>query len=84
MVGASLDGVPDPPAVKPQRNQNNLVSGWRHMPVASNEARIGLLGSRSHFQPGCFSFDQIFDGRGLPTTLPLCVKRQIASPPCFS
>ena len=85
MVGASLDGVPDPPAVKPQRNQNNLVSlVGRHMPVAAMKHASDCLAHAPHFQPGLFSFDQIFDGRG-PSYDPTFVRQATdASPPCFS
>ncbi len=85
MVGASLDGLPDPPAVKPQRNQNDSVSHvGHHMPVAAKNRASDCLARAPHFHPGLFSLYQIFEGRG-PSYDPAFVRQATdASPPCFS
>jgi hypothetical protein len=85
IVGASLDGLPDPPAVKPQGNLNSLVSQLHsHVPFAANSHASDCSASAPHFQASLFSFGQIFGGRG-PTYDPTFVRQATdTSPPCFS
>jgi hypothetical protein len=86
IVGASLDGLPDPPAVKPQGNLKNLVSQLHHShvpPLAKNHAS-DCPASAPHFQASLFSFGQIFEGRG-PSHDPTFVHQATdTSPPSFS
>jgi hypothetical protein len=85
IIGASLDGLPDPPAVKPQGNLYNLVTQLHsHVPFAANNHASDFLASAPHFQASLFSFGRIFEGRG-PTYDPTFVHQATdTSPPCFS
>ena len=85
IVGASLDRLPDPPAVKPQGNLNNLVSQLHsHVPFAAKNHASDCPASAPHFQASLFSFGQIFEGRG-PFYDPTFVHQATdTSPPCFS
>jgi len=85
IVGASLDGLPDPPAVKPQGSLNNLVSQLHsHVPLSAKNHASDCPASAPHFQANLFSFGQIFEGRG-PSHDPTFVHQATdASPPCFS
>jgi len=85
IVVASLDGLPDPPAVKPQGNLNNLVSQLHsHVPFAANNHASDGPASAPHFQASLFSFRQIFEGRG-PLYDPTFVHQATdTSPPYFS
>ena len=65
IAGGSLDSLPDAPAVKPQRNQNNLVSRLDcHVPVAAKQHALDCLACAIHFQASLFLFDQIFESGG--------------------
>ena len=85
IVGASLDGLPDPPAVKPQGNLNNLVSQLHsHVPFAAKNHASDCPASAPHFQASLFSFGRIFEGRG-PFYDPTFVHQATdTSPPSFS
>ena len=85
IVGTSLDGLPDPPAVKPQGNPNYLVSQLHfHVPVAPKNQPSDCSAHAPHFQARFFSFGQIFEGRG-PSCDPTFVHQATdTSPPCFS
>ena len=85
IVGASLDGLPDPPAVKPQGNLNNLVSQLHsHVPFAAKNHASDCRASAPHFQASVFSFGQIFEGNG-PSYDPTFVHQATdTSPPSFS
>jgi len=85
IVGASLDGLPDPPAVKPQGNLNNLVSQFHsHVPFAAKDHASDCRASAPHFQASVFSFGQIFEGNG-PSYDPTFVHQATdTSPPSFS
>jgi hypothetical protein len=85
IVGASLDRLPDPPAVKPQGNLNNLVSQLHsHVPFAAKNHASDCPASAPHFRASLFSFGQIFEGRG-PFYDPTFVHQATdTSPPCFS
>jgi hypothetical protein len=84
VVGA-VDSLPDPPAVQPQRNQNNLVSQLDyHVAVAAENHASDCLTCAPLFQASLFSFGQIFEGRG-PSYDPTFVRQATdTSPPCFS
>ncbi len=85
IVGASLDGLPDPPAVKPHGNLSNLVSQLHsHVPFAAKNHASDCPASAHHFQANMFSFGQIFEDRG-PTYDPTFVHQATdTSPPRFS
>jgi hypothetical protein len=85
IVGTSLDGLPDPPAVKPQGNLNNLVSQLHsHVPVAPKNQSSDCPAYAPHFHSSFFSFGQIFEGRA-PSCDPTFVYQATdTSPPCFS
>ena len=60
IVGASIDGLPDPPAVKPQGNLKNLVSQLHsHIPFAVKNNASDCPASAPHYQARLFSFGQI-------------------------
>jgi hypothetical protein len=85
IVGTSLDGLPDPPAVKPPGNLYNLVSQLHSHVVfaAKNQASDGLAYA-PHFQASLFSFGQIFEGRGASSDPTFVHQATDTSPPCFS
>src|SRR5438094_10441979 len=65
IVGASLDRLPDPPAVKPQGNLNTLVSQLHsQVPFAARNHASDYLAFHPHFQASLFSFVQFLLGRG--------------------
>jgi hypothetical protein len=85
IVGASLDGLPDPPAVNPRGNLNTLASQLHsHVPFAVKNDASDCSASAPHFQASLFSFGQIFEDRG-PTYDPIFVHQATdTSPPRFS
>jgi hypothetical protein len=85
IVGASLDGLPDPPAVKPQGNLNNLVSQLHsHVPFAAKNHASDCPAYAPHLQASLFSFGQIFEDKG-PSYNPTFVHQATdTSPPSFS
>jgi hypothetical protein len=85
IVVGSVDSLPDPPAVQPQRSQNNLVSQLHyHVAVAAGNHASDCLACAPHFQASLFSFDQIFEGRGPFYKLTFVRQATDTSPPCFS
>jgi hypothetical protein len=85
IVGASLDGLPDPPAVKPQGNLNNLVSQLHsHVPFAVKSHASDCRASAPHFQPNLFSFGPIFESRGPFYDPTFGHQATDTSPPCFT
>ena len=85
LVGGSLDGLPDPPVVKPQGNQNNLVSQLRYNVLFVAKSHVSdCLASVPHFRASLFSIGQIFQNRGPSCTLTLVRQATDTSPPCFS
>jgi hypothetical protein len=85
IVGASLDGLPDPPAVKPQGSLNNLVSQLHpHVPFAANSHASDCAASAPHFQASLFSFGKIFESRGPTCDSTFVHQATDTSPPCFS
>jgi len=85
IVGVSLDGVPDPPAVRPQGNLSNLVPHLHSCePLAASNHVSDYPASALHFQARLFPFGQIFEGKG-PSYDPVFVRQATdSSPPCFS
>jgi len=85
MVGASLDGLPDPPAVKPQGNQINLVFQLHYhvLFLAKNHAS-DCLASAPHLWVGLFSIGQILQDRGPSYALILVRQASDTSPPWLS
>lgn len=85
IVVGSLDSLPDPPAVQPQRIQNNLVSQLDyHAAVAAKNQASDCVACAPHFQASLFSFGQIFEGRGPSYKLTFVRQATDTSPPCFS
>lgn len=85
IVGASLDGLPDPPAVKPQGNLNNLASQLHsHVPFAAKNHASDCLASAPHFQASLFSFRQIFERRRPSYDPTFAHQATDISPPCLS
>jgi hypothetical protein len=83
-IGGSLDRLPDPPAVKPHANQNNLVSRLvYHASVTANHASDGPAAA-PHFQDSSFLFRQIFASTGSSHKLTFVRQATDTSPPCFS
>src|SRR6266481_8604128 len=65
IVGGSLDGLPDPPAVKPQGNQSKLVSqADHHALVAANDHALDCAACRTHVQARLFLSGQVLVSRG--------------------
>jgi len=85
IIGGSLDSLLDSPAMKPRRNQNNLVSRLDyHVPVAAKQYVLDCLARAAQFQASLFSFDQIFESGGPSYRLTLVRQATDTSPPCFS
>jgi hypothetical protein len=80
-VGISLDGLPDPPAVKPRGNLSSLLPlPHSRVPLAtSNHVREYLV----HFQPNSVSFAQNFQDEEPPIDLIVVSQAADASPPFF-
>jgi len=84
IVGGSLDRLPDPPAVKPHGNRNNLVSRLDyHVAVAANPVS-DCAAAAPHFQDRFFSFRQIFEGTVSSHKLDSVRQATDTSPPYFS
>jgi len=85
VAGGSLDSLSDPPAVKPRRNQSNLVSRLdHHVPVTAKQHALNCLACATQFQASLFSFDQVFESGG-PSSKPTFVRQATdTSPPCVS
>jgi hypothetical protein len=85
MVGASLDGLFDPPVIKPQGNQNNLVSQLHyHVLFLAKSHASHCAASAPHFRTRLFLIGQIFQNRGPSFALILVRQATDASPPWFS
>lgn len=85
IVVAAVDSLPDPPAVQPQRSQNNLVSQRDyHVAVAAENHASDCLTCAPLFQASLFSFLQIFEGRGSSYDPTFVRQATDTSPPCFS
>jgi hypothetical protein len=85
IVGASLDGLPDPPAVKPQRNQNTLISQvGHHIPFTAKNQALVCLANVPHFQASLLSLGQVSEGKGPSFDPDFVLEATDTSPPCFS
>jgi hypothetical protein len=85
MIGGSLDGLPDPPVVQPQGNQNNLFPQlYYHVRFAAKSHASDCLASAPRFRASLFSIGQIFQNRGPSYALTLVRQATDTSPPCFS
>ena len=85
VVGSFLDGLPDPPAVKPQSNPNNLVSPLHHhIPVTAKSHASDYLAGALHFQARFFSLGQVSESSGPSHRLTFVRQATDISPPWFS
>jgi hypothetical protein len=83
IVGGSLDKQPDPPAVKPNGNQNKLISRVDyHVAVLANPA-LDCPTAAPHFQNTLRSFRRIFENTGSPHKLDFVRQAADTSPPYF-
>src|SRR6266404_5928944 len=83
IVGALLDGLPDPPAVKLQGSLNNLVSQLHsHVPLSAKNHASDCPTSAPHY-PTCFRLGRFSRVEDPPTILPSCIKRQMPLLPVF-
>jgi len=85
IVGGSLDGIPDPPAVKPTGNQSKLVSQADHRaPVAANDHALDCAACGPQVQALLLLSGQFLESMG-PSFNPTFVRRAAdSSPPCYS
>lgn len=85
IVGVSLDGLPDPPAVKPQGNLSDLVPQLHsHVSLAASNHVWDYPASALHFQVRLLSVEQILEGKG-PSYDTIFVRQATdTSPPSFS
>ena len=85
IVGVSLDGLPDPPAVKPQGNQSKLVSHTdHHAPVAANDDALHCVACGPHVQAMLLLSSQFLESTGPSFKLTLVRRAADSSPPCYS
>jgi hypothetical protein len=85
IVGGFLDSLPDPPALKPQRNPNNFMSRFEHhVPAAMKYHALDGPTYAPNFQACLFSIDKILETRS-PSRKPIFVRQATdTSPPNFS
>src|SRR5438876_12269513 len=84
IVGASLDRLPDPPAVKPQGNLNTwFLSFIPRYPLQRGTTHRITWPSILTFRPACFRLGRFSKVEDLPTIRPLCTKRQTRLLPAF-
>lgn len=84
VVGASLDRLPDPPALKPQGNRNNLAFQIRHhVPATAKNHTSGCPTGAPHFRNGALSFDQLFESKGPSYEMIFVHHAADTSPPSF-
>ena len=84
IVGAFLDGLPDPPAVKPQSNRNNLVCPLHHhVPVTAKSHVSDCVARDPHFQASFLLFGQVSESGGPSHKLTFVRQATDTSPPCF-
>jgi hypothetical protein len=85
IVGGSLDGLPDPPAVKPQGNQSKLVSqADHHAPVAVNDHALDCVACGPHVQARLVLSGQFLETGGPFFNLTFVRRAADSSPPCYS
>src|SRR6266576_1121952 len=82
IVGAFLDGLPDPPAVKPQSNRNNLVCPLHYdVPVTAKSHASDYLTGALHLQARFFSLGQVSESSGPSHRLTFVRQATDTSPP---
>ena len=85
VVGSFLDGLPDPPAVKPQSNPNNQISPLHHhVPVTAKSHASDCLAGAPHFRASFFSFGQVSESSSPSHRLTFVRQATDTSPPWFS
>jgi hypothetical protein len=85
IVGACLDGLPDPPAVKPRDNLKYWVSQLHSQaPFAVDNRASDCSVSALHFHISLFSFGQIFEGQAPSYDSAVVQQAAGPSPPCVS
>jgi hypothetical protein len=85
IAGGTLDRLPDPPAIKPQPNQKNLVTHFADRePVAARNHASDRLTRAPHFLGSLLSFGQIFESKSPSYNLTFVRQATDTSPPCFS
>jgi len=85
IVGGSLDGLPDPPAVKPQGIRSKLVSqADHHAPVAANHHGLDCVACAPHVRARLLLSGQFLETRLPSFSLTLVRRAADNSPPCYS
>lgn len=85
IVAGSLDGLPDPPAVKPQGNQSKLVSqAEHHAPLAADDHALDCVARGPHVQARLLLSGQFLESRGPSFNLTFVRRAADSSPPCYS
>jgi hypothetical protein len=84
IVGASFDRLPDPPAVNPHGNRNNLVARLDYQVAVAANAVSDCAAAARHCQAIFFSFRQIFEGTGSSHKLDFVRQATDTSPPYSS
>jgi len=85
LIVGSLDGLPDPPAVKPQGNQSTLISqADHHAPVAANDHTLDGVACGPHVQARLLLSGQFIENRGPSFKLAFVRRAADSSPPCNS
>ena len=84
-AGGSIDTLPDPPAVKPQSVQKNLIPQRLddHAGVTAENDALESVARGGDFQAGVFLFVRNFEGE-ISSYDPTFVRQSTdSSPPCF-
>jgi hypothetical protein len=85
IVGGSFDGLPDPPAVKPQGNQSKLRSQADHrVPVAAMDHAADCVACTTHSEARLFLAGQLLRSSDRSFSLALVRRAADSSPPCHS
>jgi hypothetical protein len=85
IVGGAIDTLPDPPAVKPQSLQKNLIPQLDdHVAVTAENQALESLACAVHIQAGTFSFGQSFEDRQVSYDLTFVRQATDTSPPFFN
>lgn len=84
-VGGAIDTLPDPPAVKPQSLQKNLIPRLDdHIGVTAENHALDSVARAPHFQADMFSLEQNFEGRQLSDDPTFVRHATDTSPPRFN
>lgn len=84
VVGGSLDSLPDPPAVRPQHDQNNLISQRDyHVPLAAESHASDFLTCAPHLHAEFSSIGKVFEGGDSSHKFAFVRQATDTSPPCF-